>query len=67
MVGSKERHGLSPADEMRLRRLAMQLVSQLPHDIGQAHAALEFAREFVDEFLTPTSAAKVPIPFVVRP
>ena len=57
MLGDRGQRGL-PADEMRLRRLAIQIVSQLPNDVDQAIMALDFARELVGQFLTPPKAER---------
>lgn len=61
MVGIAKRHGLGPADEMRLKQLAIQIVSQLPSDINHATMCLDLARELVEKFLAP---AKPPMALV---
>lgn len=51
MVGKGNGRRISSADEMALKRLAIQIAAQLPDDIDHAHAVLEFARELVGGFL----------------
>lgn len=52
MVGNISERRLSGADELALKRLAIQIAAQLPSDPRHALAALDFARELVGGFLT---------------
>ena len=67
MVGIAKRLGLSPAEEMRLKQLAIQLVSQLPSDINHAMLCLDLARELVEKFLAPAKPTMVLVKPVERP
>ena len=40
-------------EEMRLRRLALQIAAQLPEDLGDARIVLAYTREFLEGFLVP--------------
>lgn len=40
-------------EEMRLRRLALQIAVQLPDDLGDARIVLAYTREFLEGFLVP--------------
>lgn len=56
-------------DEGRLRRLAMQIATQLPENNGEARTVLRYTQELVDNFLTPQGAVAVKNPTlrVVKP
>lgn len=45
--------GRHPEADMALRRLAIQIASQLPEDAAEALAVLDYVREVVDTFLRP--------------
>ena len=44
---------LQSAEDMALRRAAVQVAAQLPPDLGEALAVLAYAKQIVTEFLTP--------------
>lgn len=48
-----ERH---PEADMALRRLAIQLASQLPEDAAEALAVLDYTKSLVKMFLMPEGA-----------
>ena len=47
----------NPAEEMWLKRQAIQIAAQLPEDQAKALAVLEYARKLVIDFMLPTPGA----------
>jgi hypothetical protein len=56
MVGINRGRQLSAADEIALKRLAIQIAAQLPDDTDHANAVLDFTRELVGGFLSVTGS-----------
>ena len=46
-------------EELALKRLAVQIVAQLPEDIAEAIAVLRYSEELIAEFLAPEPAGNV--------
>jgi len=52
MVGNRTgRRHISPADDMALKRLAIQIAAQLPDDLEHAQVVLDYTREMLGSFL----------------
>jgi hypothetical protein len=43
-------------EEIRLRRLALQIAAQLPEDLSEARTVLRYADELLEGFLVPTGS-----------
>lgn len=52
------------ANELWLRRQAMQIAGQLPDDIDQARKVLEFMGELLDVYLAPAKTGPVSLQLV---
>lgn len=62
MVGKRTDRRLTPADEIALKRLAIQIAAQLPDDMDHARAVLEYTRELVGGFLGASGGHARPNP-----
>lgn len=44
-------------EEIRLRRLALQIAAQLPEDLSEARTVLAYTGELLEGFLLPTGSS----------